>query len=35
MGCDVTKTEKEIMKELGYLRVWDCGNKVWVKEYNI
>jgi hypothetical protein len=26
MGADVaTKTEKEIMKELGYTRVWDCG----------
>jgi len=26
MGCDVeNKTEKEIMNELGYTRIWDCG----------
>jgi hypothetical protein len=25
-GYDKNKTEKQIMGELGYLRVWDCGN---------
>lgn len=25
-GYDKNKTEKEIMDELGYLRVWDCGS---------
>ena len=26
MGADTeNKTEKEIMNELGYTRVWDCG----------
>lgn len=27
------KTEKEIMQEAGYLRVYDCGNMVFIKEY--
>lgn len=26
MGYDNTKTEKEIMKESGYDRIWDCGH---------
>ena len=26
------KTEKEIMIELGYPRIYDSGNKVWIKE---
>jgi hypothetical protein len=26
MGCDSTKTEWEIMQELGYDRIWDCGH---------
>lgn len=26
MGYDKNKTEIQIMDELGYLRVWDCGN---------
>jgi len=25
-GYDPNKTEKQIMGELGYLTVWDCGN---------
>ena len=24
-GADPNKTEKEIMKEKGYTRIWDCG----------
>ncbi len=30
MGYDKDKTEKEIMDELGYLRIWDCGSKTWI-----
>ena len=26
MGHDQTKTEYQIMTELGYFRIWDCGN---------
>jgi hypothetical protein len=26
MGHDVNKTEREIMKESGYDRIWDCGH---------
>ena len=29
-GFDSNKTEKEIMNELGYLRVFDSGSKKWV-----
>jgi hypothetical protein len=29
-GFDTNKTEKEIMNELGYLRVFDSGSKKWV-----
>lgn len=29
-GYDSTKTEKDIMKERGFNRIWDCGNKKWV-----
>jgi hypothetical protein len=29
-GCDQALTEKQIMDELGYLRIWDCGSKTWV-----
>ena len=29
-GFDSTKTEKDIMKERGNNRLWDCGNKKWV-----
>jgi hypothetical protein len=31
-GFDSNKTEKEIMKERGFNRIWDCGNKKWVWE---
>lgn len=34
-GYDKNKTEKQIMNELGYYRVWDCGTKLWVKHYLI
>ena len=30
-NADLSKTEKEIMKELGYGRIWDCGTKVYIK----
>lgn len=29
-GFDTNKTEKEIMNELGYLRVFDSGSKKWI-----
>jgi hypothetical protein len=32
-GFDPNKTEKEIMEELGYYRIYDCGTRVW--EWNI
>lgn len=25
LGCDISKTEWEIMEELGYYKIWDCG----------
>ena len=27
MGYDSNKTEFEIMSDMGYLRIYDCGNK--------
>ena len=27
-------SELEIMHNLGYMRIFDCGNKVWVYENN-
>lgn len=30
MGFDVTKTESEIMSELGYHRIYNAGNKKWI-----
>lgn len=33
MGFDINQTEKNIMKELGYSRVYDCGNKKFIKIY--
>jgi hypothetical protein len=30
MGYDKTKTEVEIMHDLGYLRIWDYGQSKWV-----
>ena len=38
MGYDVNKTEVEIMHELGYFRIWGCGQKKWLykrKKYRI
>jgi len=29
-GADPNKFEHEIMEEMGYLRVWSCGNKKWI-----
>jgi len=29
-GFDVSKTEKEIMNERGFLRIYDCGSRTWV-----
>lgn len=29
-GYDATQTEREITKQMGLLRVWDCGKKRWV-----
>lgn len=31
-NIDMTKTEKQLMKEAGYLRVYDCGNLLYIKE---
>lgn len=28
-GYDANKTEKEIMQDRGFVRVWDCGTRVW------
>ena len=33
LGFSKNKTEWEIMKDLGYLKIWDCGNKKFVKKY--
>lgn len=30
-NVDLNKTEKEIMEEFGYGRIWDCGTKVYTK----
>ena len=29
-NVDLSKTEKDIMKELEYGRIWDCGTKVYI-----
>lgn len=29
-GFDRNKTETEIMRDRGYLRIWDCGKRTWV-----
>ena len=31
-GHDSKLTEYEIMSNLGYLRVWDCGSRTWIKK---
>lgn len=30
LGYDKNKYEHEIMEEMGYYRVWSCGNKKWI-----
>lgn len=30
LGCDSLLTEWEIMQNLGYDRIWDCGQTTWV-----
>ena len=34
-GYDSSMTEWQIMKSLGYDRIWDCGNKKWIMEKDI
>ena len=29
----MSKTEKEIMKDMGYKRIYDCGNIKFIKKY--
>jgi hypothetical protein len=33
-GADPAMTEREIMQCRGYDRIWDCGNLVFIKDYN-
>ena len=33
-GSDENLTESEIMKNLGYSKIWDCGNSKWMWSYN-
>jgi len=33
-GYDSSLTEREIMQQRGYHRIWDCGNSVWVLNFN-
>jgi len=35
LGYDKEKTEIQIMNELGYYRIFDCGSKKWIKDINI
>lgn len=30
--ADMSKTEWEIMQDMGYDRIWDCGVTKWVKK---
>ena len=30
-GFDSSKSENQIMTELGYSKFWNCGNDVWIK----
>lgn len=32
-GASANKTEWEIMQEMGYDRIWDCGNHKFIKKY--
>jgi len=31
-GFDPTKTENQIMSERGFLKIWDCGSRTWIKQ---
>ena len=33
LGADSTKTEEEIMSEWGYPRIYNAGNKKWIKSF--
>lgn len=33
-GFDAGLSEYEIMKSLGYLRIWDCGSRTWIYTIN-
>lgn len=35
MGYDINKTEEEIMSELGHHRIYNAGNKKWIKKINL
>ena len=35
MGYDASKSEVEIMHELGHYRIWGCGQKKWIYEPQI
>ncbi len=32
LGYDINKTEEEIMSELGYYRIYNAGNKKWIRK---
>jgi hypothetical protein len=34
MGYDSSKTEVEIMHSLGYKRIFNCGSKKWIRNFN-
>jgi hypothetical protein len=33
MGADASKTEEQIMSEWGYPRIYNAGNKKWIKSF--
>lgn len=33
-GYPLDKTEKEIMDDRGFLRLWDCGTRTWILDLN-
>ena len=35
LGYDINKTEGEIMSELGHYRIYNAGNKKWIKSFNL
>ena len=34
IGYDESKTEEEIMKEIGYFKIWSCGQTRWIYKIN-